>query len=73
MMPMDYSNPWEEKLVTLEDEIENSRLGVKTGKTLKKGLLVLIGAVGGILLTVITQWILAKMNLSKSGTFLARS
>jgi hypothetical protein len=47
----------------LEDEIRNSRLGVKAGKTAKKIMLILMGAVGGILLTVATQWILSLLKL----------
>ena len=47
----------------LEEEIRNSRLVTKTGKTLKKGLLILAGAIGGILLTVATQWVLSRLNL----------
>ena len=47
----------------LEKEIRESRLSVKTGKTLKKGLLVLLGAIGGVIATVATQWLLAQMNL----------
>jgi hypothetical protein len=47
----------------LEEEIRNSTVGVKTGKTLKKVLLILLGAIGGIVITVVTQWVLARMNL----------
>ena len=48
---------------TLEEEIRNSTVAAKTGKTVKKGILILLGAIGGIILTVATQWILAKLNL----------
>ena len=47
----------------LEKEIRDSKLSVKTGKTLKKVLLILLGAIGGVIATVATQWLLAQMNL----------
>ena len=47
----------------LEKEIRDSRLSVKTGKTIKKGLLLLLGAIGGTILTVATQWLLTRLNL----------
>ena len=47
----------------LELEIKNARLGVKTGKTVKKGLLLLFGAIGGVIIAIATAWILKQMNL----------